>query len=162
MFRRLITPILAYFDGRLLSPNAISLLIFGIALLAFSIKTLDQGFFHDDWHHIYYAYFYGLEELKQFLFFDSRPLTFIVDWPFFSLIGFSAFNWHVLILVLRVLTVLTFLGCLNLIWPNHKKEKGLVAALFLIYPVFQVQPNPASSEKENAYREVSERMRCAT
>jgi hypothetical protein len=144
MFHRVRSSINHLFNRRPLSPDSISLLIFGIALLAFSIKTLDQGFFHDDWHHIYYANFYGLDGLKQFLFFDSRPFAYLVYSPLFSLLGFSAFNWHVLVLVLRFLTILTFFGCLNLIWPNHKKENGLVAALFLIYPVFQVQPNSVS------------------
>jgi len=144
MFNHFRTSIHGFFNRRPLNPAAISLLIMGIALLAFSIKTLGQGFFHDDWHHVYYAYYYGLDGLKQFLFFDSRPFAYIVYWPLFSLIGFSAFNWHVLVLVLRVGVVLTFFGYLNLIWPEHKKENGLIAALFLVYPVFQVQPNSVS------------------
>jgi hypothetical protein len=130
-----------FFNRQPLTPNSIPVLIFGIALVAFSIKTLDQGFFHDDWHHVYYAKYFGAEGLKQFLFYDSRPLSFFVYAPLFSLLGFQAWHWHVLVLVLRFLTVWIFFIGLNLLWENHKKENGLVAALFLIYPVFQVQPN---------------------
>ena len=124
-----------------LTPNSIPVLIFGIALFAFSIKTLDQGFFHDDWHHVYYAKNYGAEGLKQFLFYDSRPLAYFVYAPLFSLLGFKALNWHFFVLVIRFLTVWIFLLSLNLLWSNHKKENASVALLFLIYPVFQVQPN---------------------
>src|SRR5690349_11755121 len=122
MFVHQKTSLPAFLRRRPLTPAAISGLIAGIALLAFSIKTLDQGFFHDDWHHVYYAYYYGWEGLNQLLFFDSRPFASIVYWPLFSVLGFSAFNWHVLVLLLRVLVVLTFFGCLNLIWPGYKKE----------------------------------------
>lgn len=120
------------------------MLIVVIGLIAFGVKTFGLGFFHDDWHHIYYAYYYGLEGLKQFLFFDSRPFAHVAYWPLFSLIGFSAFNWHVFALILRVLVVLVFFACLNLLLPKHMKVNGLVATLFLIYPVFQAQPNSVS------------------
>ncbi|MGE5643108.1 MAG: hypothetical protein ACM3Y8_08860, partial [Byssovorax cruenta] len=130
-----------FFNRQPLTPNSIPVLIFGIALFVFSIKTLDQGFFHDDWHHVYYAKYFGAEGLKQFLFYDSRPLAFFVYAPLFSVLGFKALHWHIFVLILRFLTVWIFFICLNLLWENHKKENGLVAALFLIYPVFQVQPN---------------------
>lgn len=122
----------------------VALLIFAIALVAFGVKTLGLGFFHDDWHHLYYSYNYGLTGLMQFLFYDSRPLAYIVYWPLFSLIGYSAFDWHLLVLILRLLAVLTLFGCLNVVWPTQKKSNGLVAALFLVYPVFQAQPNSVS------------------
>ena len=144
MFNRPRNSISQFFHRRPLDPNTIPLLILGIAFLAFGIKTLDQGFFHDDWHHVYYAYNYGLEGLKQFLFFDSRPFASIFYGPFFTLLGFDPFNWHLLVLLLRFFTVVAFWGCLNLIWPGHTKENILVAALFLVYPVFQVQPNSVS------------------
>ncbi len=144
MFPRVRDSINRFLNRQPLTPNSIPLLIFGIALFVFSIKTLDQGFFHDDWHHIFYAKYYGAEGLKQFLFYDSRPLAYLVYVPLFSLLGFKALNWHILVLVLRFLTVWIFFICLNLLWENHKKENGLVAALFLIYPVFQVQPNSVS------------------
>jgi hypothetical protein len=144
MLHRLRVSIIQFLDRQPLTPNSIPVLIFGIALFAFSIKTLDQGFFHDDWHHIYYARYYGIDGLRQFLFYDSRPLAYLIYAPLFSIIGFQPLHWHIVVLVLRFLTVWTFFGCLNLLWPNHKKENGLVATLFLIYPVFQVQPNAVS------------------
>ena len=141
MLQRVRDSLHRFLNRQPLTPNSIPVLIFGIALFAFSIKTLDQGFFHDDWHHVYYAKYFGAQGLKQFLFYDSRPLAYFVYAPLFSLLGFKALNWHILVLVLRFLTVWIFFICLNLLWENHKKENGLVAALFLIYPVFQVQPN---------------------
>jgi hypothetical protein len=144
MLHRLRDSIRWLFARQPLGPNSIPVLLFGIALLAFSIKTLDQGFFHDDWHHVYYAKYYGLAGLKQFLFYDSRPFAYLIYQPLFSLLGFNPLHWHLLVLVLRFLTVWVFFHCLNLLWENHKKENGLVAALFLVYPVFQVQPNSVS------------------
>jgi hypothetical protein len=119
-------------------------LILGIAFLAFGIKTFGLGYFHDDWHHVYYSYYFGLDGLKQFLFFDSRPFAYIFYWPFFSLLGFDPLGWHFLALFLRFFTVLVFFLCFNLVLPNHQKQNGLVALLFLIYPVYQVQPNSVS------------------
>ena len=142
--KKLTTSIDEFISRRSISPGAISFLILGIAFLAFGIRTFNLGYFHDDWHHVYYAYNFGLEGLKQFLFFDSRPFAYIFYWPFFSLLGFDPLNWHVLALLLRVFTVLVFFWGLNLILPNHQKQNGLVALLFLIYPVYQVQPNSVS------------------
>ncbi|MBT3322776.1 MAG: hypothetical protein HN392_10880, partial [Anaerolineae bacterium] len=127
-----------------LSSQMIPFLILGIALLAFSIKTLNTGFFHDDWHHVYYAYNFGLDGLKQFLFFDSRPLAYIVYGPLFSSLGVNPRNWHLLVLFLRFFTVAVFFWNLNLITRKFQKQNGLIALLFLIYPVFQVQPNSVS------------------
>lgn len=122
----------------------ISFLIFFIALIAFSVKTLSTGLFHDDWHHVYYAYNFGLDGLRHFLFFDSRPLAYIVYGPLFSLLGVEPFRWHILVLLLRFLTVTVFFFSFNLVWPTYKKQNGLIALLFLIYPAFQAQPNSVS------------------
>jgi len=141
---KLTGPVAEFINRRPLSPGVISYLILGIALVAFGVKTFGLGFFHDDWHHVYYAYNFGLDGLKQFLFFDSRPFAYVFYWPFFSLLGFDPLGWHILVLFLRFITVLLFLGCLNLVLPRHRKQNGLVALLFLIYPVYQVQPNSVS------------------
>ena len=133
--KKLKATITEFADRHTLSPCTIPVLIFGIALLAFGIKTLGLGYFHDDWHHVYYDDYFGAEGLKQFLFFDSRPFAYIFYWPFFSLLGFDPFGWHVLSLLLRFFTVLAFWGCINLILPKYQKQNGLVALLFLIYPV---------------------------
>lgn len=140
MYQRIKNNILALAAGVSLSPNAVVFLIMGIASTAFSIKTLDLGFFNDDWHHIYYAYLNGVEGLRQFLFFDSRPLAFIIYAPLFELFGFNALIWHLAVLILRLVAILLFWMLLNMIWPDNRKENGLVAALFLIYPVYQLQP----------------------
>lgn len=124
-----------------ISPKWIVLLIFGLGALAFSIKTLNLGYFHDDWHHVYYAYHHGLDGLRQFLFFDSRPFAYLVYVPYFSVLGYKAFNWHLLVIVLRVGVVLVFWFSINLVWPAFKKQNGLAAAFFLLYPVFQLQPH---------------------
>ena len=138
------TRLVEFFRRRPVGVKPIYILIFVTGLIAFGVKTLELGFFHDDWHHIYYSYYYGLEGLKQFLFYDSRPFASAVYWPLFSAIGHSAFNWHLFTLLARVLVVLAFLACLNLAWPKQKKGNSLVAILFLIYPVFQAQPNSVS------------------
>jgi hypothetical protein len=132
--------IFSFAENRFSSPLVITLLIIVIAFIAFGVKTLSLGLFNDDWHHVYYAYLYGVKGLKQFLFFDSRPLAFTVYGPLFSLLGFKALNWHLTVLFLRVITVLIFWLVLNRIWTENKKENGLVALLFLVYPAFQLQP----------------------
>lgn len=125
---------------RFFDPLLITILVGLVGFIAFGVKTLELGFFNDDWHHVYYAYKYGLDGLKQFLFFDSRPVAFIIYGPLFSLLGFSALNWHLTVLLFRLITVLMFWLLLNKIWTENKTGNGLIALLFLIYPAYQLQP----------------------
>src|SRR5581483_8703864 len=94
--------------------KSIPLFILGISILAFGLLVPWLGFYQDDWHPIYYWTHEGVDGLRRFFFFDSRPFAFIVLEPLFHLLGISPLGWHVGILLLRFFTAFCFLEILNL------------------------------------------------
>ncbi|HAE59287.1 MAG TPA: hypothetical protein DCG54_07210 [Anaerolineae bacterium] len=125
-----------------LRPNSVPgpLLLVGIALAAFGTLIPWLGFYQDDWHHLYYFSQEGIDGLQRFLFFDSRPLAFLVYAPLFSILGVHPLGWHLFTLAMRILIALVFLQVANLLWPQTRHENIIIAALFLIYPAFMLQP----------------------
>jgi len=117
-----------------------SLLLVGIALAAFGTLIPWLGFYQDDWHHLYYFSQEGVDGLQRFLFFDSRPLAFLVYAPFFLILGVHPLGWHLFGLLLRILIALTFLQIANLLWPQTRRDNTIIAALFMLYPAFLLQP----------------------
>lgn len=115
-------------------------LLIALALLAFGILIPWLGFYQDDWHHIYYFNQEGIEGLGRFLFFDSRPFAIAVYAPLFSVLGAHPIGWHLFGLLMRILIALTFLQIANLLWPQTRRENTIIAALFMLYPAFLLQP----------------------
>ena len=116
------------------------LLLIALALLAFGILIPWLGFYQDDWHHIYYFSQEGIDGLARFLFFDSRPFAIAVYAPLFSILGTHPLGWHLFGLLMRILLALTFLQVANLLWPQTRRENTIIAALFMLYPAFLLQP----------------------
>jgi hypothetical protein len=116
------------------------LLLTALALAAFGPFIPWLGFYQDDWHHIYYFSQEGLDGLARFLFFDSRPFAIAVYAPLFSLLGTHPLGWHLFGLLMRLLIALVFLQIINLLWPHTRRENTIIAALFLLYPAFLLQP----------------------
>jgi hypothetical protein len=115
-------------------------LLIALALIAFGTLIPWLGFYQDDWHHIYYFSQEGIDGLARFLFFDSRPFAIAVYAPLFSALGVAPLGWHLFGLLMRVLIALTFLQIINLLWPQARRENTIIAALFLLYPAFLLQP----------------------
>lgn len=132
-----------FFDRFRLSSRTTPWFLAGISILAFGLLMPWLGLYQDDWHHIYYYAQIGVNGLRRFLYFDSRPFAFIVYEPLFRALSVQSLRWHVYLLVVRLFVVLAFLGILNLIWPDFRKANMLVAALFMVYPVFLLQPMSA-------------------
>ena len=110
------------------------------SILSFGLLIPSLGFYQDDWHHIFYFSQGGADGLKQFLFTDSRPFAYLIYVPLFKLLGTKPITWQVAALFFRFLIVLSFWGVLNQIWKEAYKRNAIVASLFLIYPVFLLQP----------------------
>lgn len=140
MLTRIQTSLKDLFAVPRISPRTIPWFIFGIAFFALGITTLNLGYFQDDWHHVYYFFNAGFQGIRQFLFVDSRPLAYVVYDTLFSLLGVNPFWWHFSIFVVRTLTTLVFLGILNIVWPGYYKENAMAGILFLLYPVYLLQP----------------------
>ena len=110
--------------------------LMGINIFAFGILIPWLGFYQDDWHHVFYYLQGGTEGLKNFLFTDSRPLSYLVYMPLFKLLGVNPLGWQLYTFTIRFLITLTFWHITNILWPNSKKRNAIITALFLVYPVF--------------------------
>ncbi len=114
--------------------------IFLVCLYAFGILLSRLGFFQDDWHHIFQAYWYGTDGLRRFLLTDRGPFAYLIYIPFFKLLGFAPANWHWSLMLLRFGTVALFWLAMRQIWPGRNGLATWLALLFAIYPIFSLQP----------------------
>ena len=115
-------------------------LLFVVCFYAFGLLLARLGFFQDDWHHVFHAYWYGTEGLKRFLLTDRGPVSYLVYAAYFKLLGFTPANWHWTLSLVRFLTAAMFWLALRQIWPAHKSLTAWLALLFVIYPIFALQP----------------------
>lgn len=130
----------ALFDQPRLHLGTLPALIFGVGFLALGWLTLDLGFFQDDWHHVYFFSHAGFDGLRRFALNDGRPLAFVVYDSLFVLLGVEPLGWHIALFLFRAFTTLVFLGVLNIVWEGFFKENAVISLLFLLYPVYLLQP----------------------
>jgi hypothetical protein len=113
---------------------------FAVSFFCFGIILSRLGFFQDDWHHVFYGYWQGTAGLQQFLLTDRGPFAWIVYAFFFKLLGFSPAAWHWSLMVIRYATALVFWLALRRIWPGQRALASWLTLLFLVYPIFSLQP----------------------
>lgn len=123
---------LAEFAGPLLA-SAVCIFCFG-----FLLSRL--GFFQDDWHHVFYAYWQGAEGLQRFLLTDRGPFSWPVYAALFRILGFAPSNWHWSLMLIRALTVWAFWLSARRIWPGSSGITAWLAVIFAVYPIFTLQP----------------------
>lgn len=116
------------------------LLVFAVCCVSFGVLLSRLGFFQDDWHHVFYAYWQGAQGLQRFLLVDRGPFAWIVYAAFFKILGYSPAAWHWSLMVIRFLTAATFWLALRQIWPGQSRLVGWLALLFAVYPIFTLQP----------------------
>ena len=104
-----------------------------MCIFCFGILLGRLGFFQDDWHHVFYAYWQGAEGLQRFLLTDRGPFAWPVYAAFFQLLGFSPTAWHWALMFIRFLTVLVFWLAARRIWPElgHPCRMGRPSLLHL-------------------------------
>jgi hypothetical protein len=117
-----------------------AVLIFLVCFFSFGILLSRLGYFQDDWHHVFYAYWQGAAGLKGFLFQDSRPFAYIIYVFFFRVLGFAPSHWHWSMMLIRFLTVLMFWLSVRQLWPEQVALTAWLALFFAIYPIFALQP----------------------
>ena len=115
-------------------------LTFVVCLFCFGILLSKLGFFQDDWHHVFYAYWQGAEGLQRFLLADRGPFAWIIYALFFKILGYSPAAWHWSLMFVRFLTALTFWLAMRQVWPLQRGLTSWLTLLFLIYPIFTLQP----------------------
>ena len=129
-----------FFNKISFSKKTIPWFLLGLSVISFGLLTPWLGFYQDDWHHIFYFSQGGAQGLKDFLFTDSRPFAYLIYAPLFKLLGTSPFAWQISALFFRFFIGLTFWAILNQIWKKSHARNAIVASLFLVYPVFLIQP----------------------
>jgi hypothetical protein len=140
MLTRIQTSLKEFFSIPRISSRTIPWFIFGIAFFALGILTLNLGYFQDDWNHIYAFSQGGFDAVRRLMFFDGRPLLHILFNSLFALLGINPFAWHLAVFVLRAFGAIVFWAVLNKIWKGFSKENAIASLLFLLYPVFLLQP----------------------
>lgn len=115
-------------------------LIFIVCFYAFGLILSRLGFFQDDWHHVFYAYSQGAQGLQRFLLVDRGPFAWVIYAFFFKLLGFSPAAWHWSLMLLRFMTAILFWMALRMIWPGKSSLTAWLALLFVVYPIFTLQP----------------------
>ena len=111
-----------------------------VCFFCFGILLSRLGFFQDDWHHVFYAYWQGAAGLQRFLLADRGPFAWTIYALFFKVLGYSPAAWHWSLMLIRFLTALTFWLGLRQIWPGQGSLTAWLTLLFSIYPIFTLQP----------------------
>jgi hypothetical protein len=115
-------------------------LSFVVCFFCFGILLSRLGYFQDDWHHVFYAYWQGAEGLQHFLLTDRGPFAWPVYAGFFKILGYSPAAWHWSLMLIRFLTVQVFWLSARRIWPQAGSLTGWLGLLFAVYPIFTLQP----------------------
>ncbi len=123
-----------------LSDWAAPIFILLVCAFSFGIVLSRLGFFQDDWHHVFYAYWQGDQGLQRFLLTDRGPFAWVVYALFFRILGYSPTAWHWSLMIIRFLTAIAFWLALRQIWPDRARLTGWLAAVFVVYPIFTLQP----------------------
>jgi hypothetical protein len=129
------------FDFAKLREEWASVLLIALATLITYAPFIKQlGFYRDDWYLIWMAQYRGTEGIID-LFRGDRPLF---GWFYaldYSLLGSSPLGWHLLGLLVKLVSAFAFLWLLRSLWPKWKLGTTLVTLLFVVYPGFYQQPN---------------------
>ena len=111
-----------------------------VCIFCFGILLARLGFFQDDWHHVFFAYWQGAGGLQRFLLTDRGPFAWPVYATLFQLLGFSPTAWHWALMFIRFLTVFVLWLNARRIWPGSNSLAAWIALIFCIYPIFTLQP----------------------
>jgi hypothetical protein len=116
--------------------------VLGLAVCSFCFGILLSrlGYFQDDWHHVFYAYWQGEAGLRRFLLTDRGPFAWPVYAAFFKVLGFSPGAWHWSLMLIRFLTVQVFWLSVRSIWSHAMGLAAWLGLIFAIYPIFTLQP----------------------
>lgn len=134
----------AFFQKQRFSTLSIPLALLAACVLAFGLLIPWLGYYHDEWHFIYYHAIRGAQGLVDLFTYDGHPLavwSYIIS---FDLLGVGPLGWHIYALLWRWLAVSLFWLCLDRLWPDRKRFTFIAALLFAVYPIFVLQVLPIS------------------
>ena len=122
--------------------SAVALVVFA-TVLTYGILIPQLGFYRDDWYMIWAGQVRGLKGIIE-LFQTDRPFIGYLYALDYRLLGAAPIGWHVLALIVRLISGLSFLWFVRLLWPMRKTETTLLALLYIVYPGFLQQANAAT------------------
>jgi hypothetical protein len=120
------------------------LALLGALVLAFGLLIPWLGYYHDEWHFIYYDAIRGPQGLVEMFKYDGHPLAVWTYLLSFNLLGVRPLGWHIYSLLWRWLAVTMFWLLLNRLWTSQKRLTFIAALLFAVYPTFVLQVLPIS------------------
>ncbi len=118
------------------SMSLVSLILVG---LSFAIYLPSLGYYFDDWPQMYSMVVRGLEGIKTYFAYDSRPFGWVTEWLLFKLWGTNAVAWHLFNYLIHWLTGIVIYLTLTKIWPASRKTIAWIVMLFAVYPAFDQQ-----------------------
>lgn len=120
------------------SPAAVPLFLFLLALLAYAPRLADLGFYWDDFPKLWISQRFGAQGLADFFSYD-RPLWGVLYQLTTPIFGTHALAWHIFALVLRWGCALLVWMLLRRLWPGREQLAAAAAAFHLVYPGFSQQ-----------------------
>ncbi len=118
----------------------IPLFILTCLIIAFGFQLPFLGYYLDDWPALHAYSTGGIERLQYYTLGEDRPLIFWTNWVGFKLLGFTPLHWQIWSLAWRFATSLLTWLVLCELFPRNRRETGIAAVLFSVYPIFQQQP----------------------
>jgi len=97
------------------------------------------GFYGDDWSKIFLLYHQG--DIASF-FIGNRPWLRPLYTAFANVVGPKAWQWHTVLLCLRIILAWMMCKLGTEIWPHKSKNARWVALLALVYPGFLISHQP--------------------
>jgi len=116
-----------------------SLIIIGIAAIAYLPFITQLGFYRDDWYQIWAGTTQGSYTLIK-MFSIDRPALGILYALTHKLLGSNLIFWQLFAFFTRVIVSIDLYWLLQLVWPEQKKPCLIISSLFLIYPGYLEQP----------------------
>ncbi len=118
---------------------SIPIALLALAVLSFGVLAPKLGFYWDDWAKIYVNEWQGTQGFWQY-YLEDRPLSAWTHVVLTPLLGSNPLKWQIFGVLIRWATAWAFWWVLTLVWPKAEKHAAFAAALFLVYPLFTMQP----------------------
>lgn len=109
-----------------------------IAALAYLPLVSQLGYYHDDWFTV--ASRVSGVSLSDMHYVD-RPFMGEVYQITHAVLGDRPLNWHLFAFAVRYIGALAFYALVRMVWPRQRLAVVAMAALFVVYPGFLMQPN---------------------
>lgn len=98
------------------------------------------GYSHDDWYLMYAAKVKGIT-IFHTIFSGDRPLRAFVMMPAYWFFGENPLYYNFASFFFKLISGISFLWALRLVWAKEKLPTFLMALCFLVYPGFLSHPN---------------------